>query len=216
MLFDVDGSKAEALAEKLGAECFNSMHRVVHEADLALLCTPIKETPKVIREAIPHMRKGAIICEIASLKLKTVEALKSASDQGIQPVSIHPMFGPDIESIAGQTIILVPVSDPRREECVTRYLFPGAEVAALDAETHDYYMAAILSLTYFANLVFAKSMQRMDPMLLRRLAGTTFTVQHALAQSVVEESPELVESLISENAYAKEAINGFIDDSRYL
>jgi len=186
------------------------------EADFILLCTPVKETPKVIKSILPDMKDGSILCEIASVKLKVLEALKTAQDLRVQPISIHPMFGPDVERIEGQTIILVPVLEPEKEERIVRELFSKNEILIMDANMHDSYMASILSLSYFVNLTFVKSISNMDLGLLRRLAGTTFTVQLALAQSVVEESPELIESLINENVYAKEEINKFIDDSRYI
>lgn len=216
MLFDIEVSKSKTIAEKFGADPFNSMMQIACEADLILLCTPIKETPKVIRSIIPYMKDGSVLCEIASLKLKVMEALKIASTQSVQPISIHPMFGPDIEQITGQTILLVPILDPVKEEVITRELFPNNEIIIVDAESHDSYMAAILSLSYFMNLVFAKSIQTMDFKLLRRLAGSTFTVQFALAQSVLDESSELVESLINENPYAKDIINRFIDESKHI
>jgi prephenate dehydrogenase len=74
-------------------------------------------------------------------------------------------------------------------------------------------MATILALPYFMNLVFAKTIPVGNMALLRRLAGTTFTVQLAVAQSVVGESPELIESLINENVFSRDCISKFIDES---
>jgi prephenate dehydrogenase len=159
------------------------------------------------------MKKGSTLCEIASLKTRTAAALSSAEDRCIQPLSIHPMFGPDIGKMEGQTIVVVPIRDCEMETSLTRELFPRNEVVVIDAETHDSCMATVLALPYFVNLVFAKIMPIGNMALLRRLAGTTFTVQLAVAQSVVGESPELIESLISENVFSRDCIGRFIDES---
>ena len=215
-LYDIEFSKAQALAEECGSSFFDSMPRAVVGADLVILCTPIKETPSVIGEVVPHMKEGSILCEIASLKRRTSAELKITLGRRIQPLSIHPMFGPDIGKIDGQTIVVVPILDQEKETSLTREIFPKTETIALDADTHDSFMATILSLPYFMNLVFAKSLPLKDLSLLRRLAGTTFAVQLAVAQSIVGESPELIWSLINENVFSKDSINRFIDESRFI
>ena len=52
--------------------------------------------------------------------------------------------------------------------------------------------------------------------MMREMAGTTFTVQLAVTQSIVGESPELIESLINEDTFAMGLVNRFIDESRHL
>jgi len=212
-IYDVDCSKSEVASKKYGVQWFDSTPCAVSNADLVILCTPIRETPKVIQEVIPHMKKGSTLCEIASLKTRTAAALSSTEDRCIQPLSIHPMFGPDIGKMEGQTIVVVPIRDREKETSLTRELFPQNEVVVIDAETHDSCMATVLALPYFVNLVFAKTIPIGNMALLRRLAGTTFTVQLAVAQSVVGESPELIESLINENVFSRDCISKFIDES---
>ena len=212
-IYDVDCSKSEVASKKYGVQWFDSEPCAVSNADLVILCTPIRETPKVIQEVIQHMKKGSTLCEIASLKTRTAAALSSTEDRCIQPLSIHPMFGPDIGKMEGQTIVVVPIRDCEMETSLTRELFPRNEVVVIDAETHDSCMATILALPYFMNLVFAKTIPVGNMALLRRLAGTTFTVQLAVAQSIVGESPELIESLINENVFSGAYISKFIDES---
>jgi prephenate dehydrogenase len=170
----------------------------------------------VIPEVIPNMKPGSILCEIASLKTRTAATLGSTENRCIQPLSIHPMFGPDIGKIEGQTIVVVPIRDREKETRLTRELFPKNEVVVVDAETHDSCMATVLSLPYFMNLVFAKTIPIANMALLRQLAGTTFTVQLAVTQSILGESPELIESLINENVFSRASISKFIDESNNI
>jgi prephenate dehydrogenase len=162
------------------------------------------------------MKNGSTLCEIASLKTRTAAALVSMESLSIQPLSIHPMFGPDIENIEGQKIVVVPIRDSDIETSIAKDLFPEAEIITIDAETHDSCMATVLSLPYFMNLVFAKTIPIGNMALLRQLAGTTFTVQLAVTQCIVGESPELIESLINENVFSMDSIGRFIDESIYF
>jgi prephenate dehydrogenase len=215
-LYDIDFTKAQELAEKNGCQWFDSPQNAIADVDAVLLCTPIKETPKTIESLIYHMKKGSILCEIASLKMRTVAMLRKTKERYIRPLSVHPMFGPDIGIIEGQTVVLVPVLDQNEEAGLARRLFPDTRIVVVDAETHDRCMASILALPYFMNIAFARTLSPEKLALMRELAGTTFTVQLAVTQSIVGESHELIESLINENAFSEELLGRFIDESRRL
>ena len=73
----------------------------------------------------------------------------------INPICIHPMFGPGVKSIKGQNIISVPIKDAKKELTVTKSLFEGANFVTIDAVEHDKKIAVILGLTHLMNLVFA-------------------------------------------------------------
>lgn len=180
-------------------------------ADLVVVSVPIRATPGVLYEASSHMKPGAVLAEIASLKMGVVEPLRASAEKGLVPLCVHPMFGPSTERLDNKTVALVPLVDPSREAELAETLFPGADLVAVDAEAHDRYMAAVLSLPYLVNMAFAKALEGMNLEKLRRLGGTTYTLQYTLAQSVVAEKMELIESLLSQNRYLDGVREGFLD-----
>lgn len=214
-LYDIDSSKSRALAEKYDCSWLDSLASAVSGVDMALLCTPIRETPGVIRDIASDMRQDSILCEVSSLKMRTVAALKTSANK-LRPLSIHPMFGPDVSTLQGQTMVVVPVSDRDKEVALVESLFGDMKILVADVETHDRVMASVLALPYFMNLAFASTLSTGDLSLMREMAGTTFTVQLAVTQSIVGESPELMESLINEDLFAMNLVNRFIDESRHL
>lgn len=215
-VYDINCSKAQSLAKKNNCAWFDSLPRAILDVDMVLLCTPIKDTPKLILDITPHMKNGSILCEIASLKMRTTSTLKVSKEHGVTPISAHPMFGPDIKKIENQTIVVVPVLNQHEEVALARTLFPDTKIVVIDAETHDRCMASVLSLPYFMNIAFAQALPHEKMTLLRELAGTTFTIQFAMTQSILGESSELIESLINENIFSGELLNRFIDESRHL
>ena len=214
-LYDIIQTRAQNLAEIYDCPWYDSLFSAISEVDMVLLCTPIKEIPSIVRTIVPDMKQGSILCEISSIKMRTVAALKNHRND-VQPLAIHPMFGPDIKEIQDQTIVVVPVSDRDKEVALAESLFKDMNIMVVDAETHDRIMASILALPYFMNLAFACTLSTENMSLMREMAGTTFTVQLAVTQSIVGESPELIESLINENIFSKDMINKFIDESRHI
>jgi len=216
-LFDIDSIRLNKIAEKLDVIATKNVSEAIAKADFVILCTPIQNTIKEIQIVSAEMKKNAVLCEITSLKSKIIPELKQAmSKDGIQPLSIHPMFGPDVETIDKQNIILIPILNVEKEIKLIKLLFPKANLIITEVEDHDSLMASILSLPYFMNLVFAKTLPHNQIKLLKQMAGPTFSVQLALSQSIVGESPQLIRSLINENIFAKEAMLQFIDESKYL
>jgi prephenate dehydrogenase len=212
-LYDINFEKAKKLAHLVGSSWESSIEDTVCDADLVLVCTPIKVTQKILFEAAEKMRPGSLLCEIASLKQGIVQALKQLGN--VTPLSIHPMFGPDVPGFKDQKIAVIPVKNPDAEMRTATSLFPMSKLIRVEAECHDRAMAIILSLPYFMNLVFAKILpEEMD--LVKTLAGTTFSAQLALTQCVVGESPELVEALVNENKHTWNAVNSFIDEAHHL
>jgi len=143
------------------------------------------------------MKRDTYLIEISSEKSKVVSSL-SKMPAKINPICIHPMFGPGTKTIKGQNIISVPIKDAKKELTVTKALFEGANFVTIDAAEHDKKIAVILGLTHLMNLVFANIISKDEKMnLTEKMSGTTFRVQKTLAESIMTESPELIETIIA-------------------
>jgi prephenate dehydrogenase len=213
-LYDVDAQKAKEAAEGNGVSRSISLQEAASEADLILICASTEAIPRIIDDVNPHTKSDTIISEIASFKTKTIPALKRSG--GLWPLSLHPMFGPDVSTFRGETIAVVTVNDSEKEMETARALFPESKLVPLAPEAHDRCMASILSLPYFMNLVFARVIANGDLPLMKELAGPSFEVQMAATQSIVGESPELIRSLINDNVFSWPLIHKFMDEANHL
>ena len=175
----------------------NSLVGAVLKAEYVILCTPTRRTPEIIRLIAKEMKRESYLIEISSQKSKTSVSLAKMPSK-INPICIHPMFGPGIKTIKGQNIISVPIKDAKKELTVAKSLFEGANFVTIDAIEHDKKIAVILGLTHLMNLVFAKIIAKDEKMhLTEKMSGTTFRVQKTLAESIMTESPELIETIIA-------------------
>ena len=175
----------------------NSLVGAILKTDYVLLCTPTKNTPEIIRLIAKEMQRGSYLIEISSQKYKTAQTLLKTPSR-VNPVCIHPMFGPGTKSIDGKNIIIIPIKDAKKELSITKSLFPKANFVTIDAAEHDKKIAVILGLTHLINIAFANILAKDEKTsLTEKMAGTTFKAQKIISESILTESPELIETIIS-------------------
>lgn len=195
--FEVTGYDTENKITGKNTITSESLVGGILKADYVVLCTPTRRTPEIIRLIAKEMKRGTYLIEISSEKSKVVSSL-SKMPAKINPICIHPMFGPGIKTIKGKNIISVPIKDAKKELTVAKSLFEGANFVTIDAAEHDKKIAVILGLTHLMNLVFANIISKDEKMnLTEKMSGTTFRVQKTLAESIMTESPELIETIIA-------------------
>ena len=64
----------------------------------------------------------------------------------INPICMHPMFGPGTKKIDGKNIIIIPIKDAKKELATSKLLFPKANFVTIDAVEHDKKIAICQSL----------------------------------------------------------------------
>ena len=190
--FDVNNDIKEKFITKA-----NSLVAAILKTDYVILCTPTKRTPEIVRLIAKEMQRGAYLIEISSQKYKTAQTLLKTPSR-VNPVCIHPMFGPGTKSIDGKNIIIIPIKDAKKELDITKLLFPKAKFVTIDAIEHDKKIAVILGLTHLINIAFAKILAKDEKIsLTEKMSGTTFKAQKIITESILTESPELIETIIS-------------------
>jgi len=195
--FEVTGFDSEKKIPGKSIVIANSLVGGILNADYVMLCTPTRRTPEIIRLIAKEMKRGTYLIEISSQKSKTLPSLSKMPSK-INPICIHPMFGPGAKKIKNQNIISIPIKDAKNELTVARSLFPGANFVSIDAIEHDKKIALILGLTHLMNLVFANIISKDEKIsLTEKMSGTTFMAQKILAESIMTESPELIETIIA-------------------
>ena len=190
--FDVENEIKEKFIIKA-----NSLVRAILKTDYVILCTPTKNTPEIIRLIAKEMKRDSYLIEISSHKSKTAQTLAKIPNR-VQPICIHPMFGPGTKKLKGKNIITIPIKDAKKELSVAKLLFPDANFVTIDALEHDKKIAVILGLTHLMNIVFANILAKDEKIsLTEKMSGTTFKAQKIITESILTESPELIETIIS-------------------
>jgi prephenate dehydrogenase len=214
--FEVTGYDSENDSNIKSVIKANSLVGAVLKADYVILCTPTRRTPEIIRLIAKEMKRGSYLIEISSQKSKTSVSLTKMPAK-INPICIHPMFGPGTKKIKGQHIISIPIKDAKKELTVAKSLFPGANFVTIDTIEHDKKIAVILGLTHLINIAFANIIAKDEKVsLTEKMSGTTFKVQKILTESIMTESPELIETIISNPEIRRVAEEFWKDIGRLL
>jgi len=125
------------------------------DADLALLCAPIDAMGGVMGRAAGHLRAGALLADVCSLKAEPVRAMLEAHAGPV--IGLHPMFGPGVGSMLSQRVVVC----PGRNGGAARWLLEaleadGALLTEATPEEHDRMMLVVQAMRHFATIVFGR------------------------------------------------------------
>jgi Prephenate dehydrogenase len=81
--------------------------------DLVVIAVPVDVTCDVIAEVAPQMKPGAVLFDITSVKKDPVKQMLISAPPGVELLSVHPLFGPSMPDMEGQTVIVAPVRGER-------------------------------------------------------------------------------------------------------
>jgi prephenate dehydrogenase len=138
---------------------FLSPQKAVEGADLVVLATPVGTFEKIVSAIGPHLKEGAIVTDVGSVKGKWVEKIESLLPPHAAFVGGHPIAGrersgvevasPDLFS--GMRCILTPTprTQPKALKKVAAFWKGmGATVIEMDPMAHDQVMAAVSHLPH--------------------------------------------------------------------
>ena len=151
------------LALRLGVIDYlgQGMKQSVEHADLIVLASPVGSFDAIVKEILPHVKQGAVLTDVGSVKGKLVKRIEDLLPRGVHYVPGHPIAGKEKHGVAEATenlfkntkCILTPTSstDPHALEAVRAlWLEAGARVVQMDADAHDHVFAAISHLPHAA------------------------------------------------------------------
>lgn len=193
-----------------------SLETCVREADIVIVCVPIRITIAVVNKCIPIMKKGARIVEITSLKTDLFDSLLKIPDH-LVPLSIHPMFGPGAKQLHDTKILIIPVRNKRKEQRLVKSLFNEAKTIVIKSpKYHDALMAVILGMVYYVNLLLGVTLSNENITFLKKFSGPTFNLQALLFESVLTDNSSLISSLLADNKELLKYLKKFNEESTKL
>ena len=189
-------------------------------AGVALLCVPAAVLGEVAKQVAPHLKAGAVLADIASVKMLPMRAMRRAYAGPV--VGTHPLFGP--RPGPDYNTVCVTPADNADEAAVRAVegLFEamGCTTFRSTPEVHDRAMAAVQGLNFITSVAyFAMLSQRDDilpfltPSLQRRsdAARSMLTSDAALFTGIFESNPMSQDVVREYRAYLNVAAGGDVD-----
>lgn len=186
--------------------------------DYIIIATPIEISAAIIEQLMELKPKG-IVLDISSIKSPLRRPLQQLADSGCKVVSIHPMFGPDTQLLAGKHVIFINLGSQTAVNKV-KALFEPTMAKQIDMEfaDHDRLISYVLGLSHIVNIAFMTVLSESGEAAkqLAKLSSTTFDAQLEVAGKVMEENPELYYEIQKLNHHSPEMLNALADTVQRL
>lgn len=177
--------------------------------DIIILATPPSATSSVL--ASLQGRTSGLVIDIASLKAPVDAALRDLARGGAQVASIHPMWGPKAELLAGRNLVVCEFGAPHAA-AAARKLFEdtAANIVEMPLDEHDRFMGLVLGLPHAVNLVFGHALAARGVPLaeIAKLGGPTFQKQLSVSAEVAGENKDLYYEIQKLNPHTREVLAG--------
>jgi prephenate dehydrogenase len=175
--------------------------------DIVVLAVPLEQLREVAAAITPHLRPGALVVDVCSLKVAPLAILAELLPEDVDILGTHPLFGPQSGrlGIAGLRIALCPLRG-RHARLAARLLRRGfgLEVVVTTAEAHDRQMAYVQGLTHMiSRVVLAMDLPPLD------LRTTTYDHLTRMVDTVRHDSEALFRTIARDNPFAAEVRESF-------
>ncbi|MBW4981526.1 prephenate/arogenate dehydrogenase family protein [Mameliella sp. CS4] len=135
-------------------EVCDSAIDAVKDADLVVLATPVGVMGRVAEEIAPHLKPGATVIDVGSVKRTVIEEVGPHIPEGVHFVPCHPMAGTEHSGpeagfstlFDNRWCLIVPVegTDPAEVERMQAYWQAlGSNTEVMEAEHHDLVCAVV-------------------------------------------------------------------------
>ncbi len=166
--------------------------------DLVVIAVPVDVTCDVIAEVAPQMKPGAVLFDITSVKKNPVKQMLISAPPGVELLSVHPLFGPSMPDMEGQTVIVTPVRGERgRRFLISLFENAGAHIEELSADEHDHVMSVIQGLTHFGYIATGATLEALhfDVKRSRRFMSPVYEILIDFVGRILGQNPALYASI---------------------
>ncbi len=210
-----DPERAEDVAKKLGIS-----HCTLKEAflsDILIVSIPITKVVNTSLTAIDRMKPKSLLIDVSSVKTGITDRILEHLPNKIEYLSIHPLFGPTIETFRGENILLIPARiGPRSKSVINFFEEIGLIITEVGVDDHDRFMAVIQVLHHFGLLSLGVSLiENLNSKIDERFYTSLFrrTLNHL--ESIIGNLPTIIE-IQRFNPYAQWARLQLLEYNHFL
>lgn len=185
----VTGRKTSLTAVQAAATC-----------NVIIVAVPIVNTAEVIQQIGPLLTEEKLLMDLTSLKKEPVELMLASTRAEV--IGCHPLFGPALDTAAGQNIVLCPARGVRWLAWLKKTLKKnGLTVLERTPEEHDKTMAVIQVLNHLNTISLGMMLGAADVELAEvdKLSTPIFRTKMEIVKKIFTENPGLYADIIAGN-----------------
>ncbi|EHN71366.1 bifunctional chorismate mutase/prephenate dehydrogenase [Aliivibrio fischeri] len=180
----------------LGSKDWDNSDEILDNAGMVVVTVPINLTIDVINK-LSRLPEDCILCDLTSIKQKPLAAMMAVHKGPV--VGLHPMFGPDVPSLAKQVIVMC---DGRGKEHYSwlknQFEIWGAIVRDISANEHDHGMTLIQALRHFTSFAYGQHLAKENPDIeqLLNLSSPIYRLELLMVGRLFAQDPNLYADII--------------------
>ncbi|MBF0751021.1 MULTISPECIES: bifunctional chorismate mutase/prephenate dehydrogenase [unclassified Pasteurella] len=181
--------------------------RILANADALIVSVPISNTLETIERLKPYLAENMLLADLTSVKREPLEKMLEIHQGAV--VGLHPMFGPDIASMAKQVVVRCDGRFPERYEWLLEQIqIWGAKIHQTDAIEHDHNMTYVQALRHFSTFANGLHLSKQPVNLanLLALSSPIYRLELAMIGRLFAQDAELYADIIMDKAENLEVI----------
>ena len=215
------GVKAE---KELNVTYLKDNCKAAKTGDVVIITVPIDYTIETIKEVAPCVKKGALLTDFTSVKEEPCRAMAEFSNEDVEVIGMHPMFGPKVIELEGQVVVLTPVRPafggeykwmPWLLEFLNKH---RAKIIKSTPEEHDKVISVVQGLTHFTYISIGKTLKDIDFDIKksRKFASPIYELMLDMIGRIIGQDPHLYASIQMTNPRVLEVHKAFFKSAKEL
>lgn len=168
-------------------------------AQLVMISVPVSQTQTVI-EQLPSLADDCVLADVTSIKQQPLAAMLAKHAGPV--LGLHPMFGPSVQNLAKQLVVMTPGRQPDASEwVVNQFLNWGAHIEVIAAERHDQAMGWIQAMRHLSTFSYGLHMaqEQADIADLLQLSSPIYRMELMMVGRLFAQNAELYADIIAAN-----------------
>lgn len=169
---------------------------ILADAGLVMVAVPIDITGQII-DRLGKLPADCLLVDVTSVKAAPLEHMLAVHQGPV--LGLHPMFGPDVASLAKQVIVCCQGRDPAASQwLLDQMTIWGARLQQVEAKAHDEAMTLIQALRHFATFAYGWHLSREQANIDRLLALSSpiYRLELAMVGRLFAQDPHLYADII--------------------
>lgn len=191
-MFGLSGYRVESLEQG----DWPRSDEILADAGLVMVAVPIDITCQII-DRLGKLPADCLLVDVTSVKAAPLEHMLAVHKGPV--LGLHPMFGPDVASLAKQVIVCCQGRDPAASQwLLDQMTIWGARLQQVEAKAHDEAMTLIQALRHFATFAYGWHLSREQANIdrLLNLSSPIYRLELAMVGRLFAQDPHLYADII--------------------
>ncbi|WP_417437720.1 bifunctional chorismate mutase/prephenate dehydrogenase [Idiomarina sp.] len=171
----------------------------LNQAQLVLMSVPVNKTVELIKQ-LPPLAEDCVLADVTSIKAAPLNAMLEQHSGPV--VGLHPMFGPSVQNLAKQLVVVTHGRQPERYQwLLDQFVNWGAHLHEVNADKHDDAMGWIQAMRHLSTFAYGVHLanEGVDIKDLLELSSPIYRMELMMIGRLFAQNAELYADIIAAN-----------------